>query len=420
MLFIYYLNKYELLAVEFLNIFIKMGTLYCDGGSNNGSYVSTTLTVSLDTAYDCPASWTPATNPEFWVGVVANGSDYKLKFWDDNPTGFADANNTAIATTNFTGSPLEFQIAVNNNGGITNVTPDPNGFDGPQNLVIYTNGTPSHGVKFKFVPTSSGPTVTSITATKIFVPSDTVSNTDFTLLKNASAYANTNISLDGPGPQPPSDARGYAYALNYSGTAWYTTNIDSKSFNEFYYDDSWTQNVSGLASGRNTTSNRILNVLGKIPSTTIISSTDLTLVKDTNASSERYIRWYSATGGINSNARNHNYGMYITTTTSDIKVVLYYYPEGFGSNITYSSEFSIGNQETLSYTAGGHTITVQDWIYRAQPEGDGYVPVPTTSTTSNGGGKPDRYPLIMTNLFNRNRSLYSIGMTHKDTWDLFL
>ena len=42
------------------------------------------------------------------------------------------------------------------------------------------------------------------------------------------------------------------------------------------------------------------------------------------------------------------------------------------------------------------------------------------STTSNGGGKPDRYPLIMTNLFNRNRSIYSIGMTHKDTWDLFL
>jgi len=42
------------------------------------------------------------------------------------------------------------------------------------------------------------------------------------------------------------------------------------------------------------------------------------------------------------------------------------------------------------------------------------------TTTSNGGGKPDRYPLIMTNLFNRNRSLYSIGMTHKDKWDLFL
>ncbi|WP_445780376.1 hypothetical protein, partial [Shewanella sp.] len=46
--------------------------------------------------------------------------------------------------------------------------------------------------------------------------------------------------------------------------------------------------------------------------------------------------------------------------------------------------------------------------------------VEVATTKSNGGGKPDRYPLIMTNLFNRNRSIYSIGMTHKDTWDLFL
>lgn len=46
--------------------------------------------------------------------------------------------------------------------------------------------------------------------------------------------------------------------------------------------------------------------------------------------------------------------------------------------------------------------------------------VEVATTTSNGGGKPDRYPLIMTNLFNRNRSIYSIGMTHKDKWDLFL
>ena len=63
-------------------------------------------------------------------------------------------------------------------------------------------------------------------------------------------------------------------------------------------------------------------------------------------------------------------------------------------------------------------------------EGDYTVEHPTgvnrgTSTydnivVKNGGGKPDRYPLIMTNLFNRNRSIYSIGMTHKDTWDLFL
>lgn len=37
-----------------------------------------------------------------------------------------------------------------------------------------------------------------------------------------------------------------------------------------------------------------------------------------------------------------------------------------------------------------------------------------------GGNYDDRFPLITTNLFNRQRSVYAIGMTHKDTWDLFL
>ena len=35
-------------------------------------------------------------------------------------------------------------------------------------------------------------------------------------------------------------------------------------------------------------------------------------------------------------------------------------------------------------------------------------------TTSNGGGKRRRYPIISTNLFDRQRSIYSIGNTHKD------
>ena len=39
---------------------------------------------------------------------------------------------------------------------------------------------------------------------------------------------------------------------------------------------------------------------------------------------------------------------------------------------------------------------------------------------TNAAGKPDRYPMIMTNLFNRSRSVFSIGLTHKDKWDLFL
>ena len=46
----------------------------------------------------------------------------------------------------------------------------------------------------------------------------------------------------------------------------------------------------------------------------------------------------------------------------------------------------------------------------------------TDAPQQSGGGSnyDNRFPLITTNLFNRQRSVYAIGMTHKDTWDLFL
>jgi hypothetical protein len=257
----------------------------------------------------------------------------------------------------------------------------------------------------------SGPTVTSITATTIFVPSDTVTNTDFTLLKNGSAYANTNISLTGPGAQPPSDARGYTYSLTYDGTAWYNTTIDSKTYDDFYYDNSWTSSASSYT-GRSTNSNRILNVLGSIPSNTIMTWTGSTsLTKDTSASSDKEIRWYSSNGGASGTDRNSNYGMYVTGQGLNIVAIFYHYSQGFGLNITYSSPFTVGAQATMSYTAAGNTVYVQDWVYSDEPEGDGYVaPV---STTSNGEGKR-RYPIISTNLFDRQKSIFSIGKTHKD------
>jgi len=73
---------------------------------------------------------------------------------------------------------------------------------------------------------------------------------------------------------------------------------------------------------------------------------------------------------------------------------------------------STGSADTLITLPTNDIVDSFNWNFAS-------VSAPVT-TTSNGGGKPDRYPLIMTNLFNRNRSLYSIGMTHKDTWDLFL
>jgi hypothetical protein len=40
--------------------------------------------------------------------------------------------------------------------------------------------------------------------------------------------------------------------------------------------------------------------------------------------------------------------------------------------------------------------------------------VEVAATTSDGGGKPRRYPIVSTNLFDRQRSIFSIGNTHKD------
>ena len=292
---------------------------------------------------------------------------------------------------------------------------------GSSNLVVF-----NESAAFSTFP-SSGPTVTSITDDTLFVPSDTVSNTDFTLLKNGSAYANTNISLTGPSAQPPSDARGYTYSLTYDGTAYYRATIDSKSYEELYYDNTWTSSPS---SGRSTNSNRILNVISTIPTNTSIESgsNSLTSVSSNNG---RTIT-YTYTADLSSINRNANTTIEIIFFTEQRlvndtqEIVGVFYEIHTENNITTSWQSSavyiIGSQQSMTYTQNlmgvATTFSVQDWVYSDEPEGDGYVaPV---STTSNGGGKPDRYPLIMTNLFNRNRSLYSIGMTHKDTWDLFL
>jgi len=269
----------------------------------------------------------------------------------------------------------------------------------------------------------TGPTVTSITATKIFVPSDTVSNTDFTLLKNGSAYANTNISLTGPGPQLPSDGRGYAYTLTYDGTAWYTRTVDSKSFNDFYYDSSWTSTVSGTTAqnNRQTTSNRILNVIGTIPSSTTIGSGSNNPLTTVFSNISRVITYtYSTT--ISNVATTIDITFHVDKKIiNGVSEITGVFREARTANSIVNATFSsaiyiIGNQETMTYVQNllgvATTYYVSDWIYSAEPEGDGYVaPV---STTSDGGGKQRRYPIISTNLFDRQRSIFSIGNTHKD------
>ena len=307
--------------------------------------------------------------------------------------------------------------------------------DGTVSLYGITGSYPNGVLLYVFTkPTSaswisSGPTVTSITSAYI-VTNDTVTNTDFTLLKNGSAYANTNISLTAATITLPSDAQvaGYTYTITYNGTGVYSRTVDSLSHHAFYWDNSWTSSPS---SGRNpnSSSNRILNVLATIPSyITIGTGSDLngnpnpltTVFNNVNR-----VITYTQTATINgvSNEIYINFALDQKSINGQLEVIgTFYESRAVDGYQNVSQDYIIGAQQTMTYTQSllGDSIEyyVSDWVYSDEIEGDGYV-APVT-TTSNGGGKPDRYPIIMTNLFNRNRSLYSIGMTHKDTWDLFL
>lgn len=86
-------------------------------------------------------------------------------------------------------------------------------------------------------------------------------------------------------------------------------------------------------------------------------------------------------------------------------------------SISHSPTFTLGNQETMSFikststngngtTVRATSISVLDWVYAAANS--------AAATTTNGGGKRRRYPIISTNLFDRQRSIFSIGNTHKD------
>ena len=265
----------------------------------------------------------------------------------------------------------------------------------------------------------SGPTVTAhtwvdLTENATVTTTDTVQASDFSFLKNDNSYTPSSMNLV-------SISNGYVYDYTQTDTALYTATIDSKSVSNFYLDTSWTSSPLTY-NGRSTNSNRILNVLGKLPNTASFNfSTSIwNTTSRTFHNNNRYmkIRFYK-TG---SNA----------SPTTDLHV--YFYVYGGGNNIeakfvgyTYEGDeltgylstnqsFTVGAQATMSHTftidGTDQIIDVPDWIYSDEIEGDNYTP--PVSTTSNGGGKRRRYPIISTNLFDRQRSIFSIGLTHKD------
>ena len=260
---------------------------------------------------------------------------------------------------------------------------------------------------------TSGPNVTSITSGTIYVPSDTISVSDFTLKKDTTAYTATTSNLNLTGPTVYEGSRFYDYSIALSGSGVYERTIDSKSYTDFEYDNSWESDVSGAASGRQTNSSRILNVLGAIPTNLTVNNVPSGFTKTTHTTRKIIFK----KNGANASSFEQYTG-FIRGTSNDVKFKwIYFSLVNYTPTVYHEAEYSIGAQENIVFQPFGAGVSGQinhiDWVY-FEEEGDGYIPPKT-------GGGPRRYPLIMTNLFDRQRSDYAIGKTHKDlnTGNLF-
>jgi hypothetical protein len=193
---------------------------------------------------------------KYYYGWTSN-SDFHV-YWDTSDNKWHDSGAS---------NPTSFKVS----GGTSS---NPSAEVSNSNPVQFTNSNGNRILYFdqpSFLFSASGPTVTShtwneITSTATVLTSDTVQSSDFTFSKGTSSYSPNSMNLIAY-----SDGSGYFYDYQHTTTDVYTATIDSKPISHFYYDDSWTSDVSGATSGRQTTSNRIVNVLGKIPSTTVIN-----------------------------------------------------------------------------------------------------------------------------------------------------
>ena len=89
-------------------------------------------------------------------------------------------------------------------------------------------------------------------------------------------------------------------------------------------------------------------------------------------------------------------------------------PSGNVTTFTKNTEGQFLDSVTnVTSIEGDYTVEHPSGVNRGTSTYDNSGP-PIVETTSNGGGKRRRYPIISTNLFDRQRSIYSIGNTHKD------
>lgn len=349
-------------------------------------------------------SYSHSTRTEYSAFSATNTGNHKLQF-DTSDNKWYD---------NTSGEPSSFS---KNNGSIVT---------DPSTLGTWTNNTDTmqcytSGVeRFAFTMTgwSTGPTVTSITvanqnsATRTFTVTHTgtLSASDITYTLDNGYNAPVDIqTLASPNAgvtniQTTSTGSTFdSYLLSKNGL--HSVTIDSTVITFIVDEPASDTSVEDA-------------VTNPISSTTVITPNDSsanTITLYNRAADGKFLGYENSIG--------HHFNVRLKPNNkARLEVYLRNVTDTHFNDIAYSPLFTIGDQETMTfnYSPYGYDwgFSVLDWAYSADSENnENQGPV---STTSNGGGKPDRYPLIMTNLFNRNRSLYSIGMTHKDTWDLFL
>lgn len=101
------------------------------------------------------------------------------------------------------------------------------------------------------------------------------------------------------------------------------------------------------------------------------------------------------------------------------RTLSYKEPDGTTANATLNSTNSWSFTTTFVNDKAGTA-----YIYKTDKDNQTSADVIASATYSWGSGNNgyprDGYPIVMTNSFNRNRSIYAIGMTHKTATDPFL
>lgn len=305
------------------------------------------------------------------------------------------------------GQPQAFSI---NNGTASN----PSIMVSSGDDVKLTAGSSGNYGSFTMFSISSGPTVTSITRnestnliTVLHTGTLTSSDVNHTISNVSSSITNLQTITNGSTFTASSANGTHVIQINdeiisyfiYNTTGSLTTMSSDNNLVVTFptTDNAWLSNFSALHSETLTPYVSYSNTKTAIRLAIMDYTIWITFNLSYNATQEGYSVLTQIYDWRTTNSSN-NYAHVYTSTLQWV------YPEA-----TFEST---GSADTLITLPTNEIVTSYNWNFAS-------VGAPVT-TTSNGGGKPDRYPLIMTNLFNRNRSLYSIGMTHKDTWDLFL